>query len=211
MSMTRPKIKICGITTVNQAKQIAAMEVNALGFILYKKSPRYIAPTKVKEILQRLSPLIKSVGVFVDEPIEKISNIYQTSGLDTVQLSGGETPEYCQELSQRGVSWIKSFRIKNDVDEEELERYGREYILLDAWSADEFGGTGKTFDWKLIENLQQKFKIILAGGINPNNVAKAVRLLEPYAIDVSSGVETSPGVKSLDKIEQLITRVNELY
>jgi len=209
--MTRPKIKICGITTVNQAKQIAAMEVNALGFILYKKSPRYIAPTKVKEILQRLSPLIKSVGVFVDEPIEKISNIYQTSGLDTVQLSGGETPEYCQELSQRGVSWIKSFRIKNDVDEEELERYGREYILLDAWSADEFGGTGKTFDWKLIENLQQKFKIILAGGINPNNVAKAVRLLEPYAIDVSSGVETSPGVKSLDKIEQLITRVNELY
>lgn len=209
--MTRPKIKICGITTVNQAKKIAVMEVNALGFILYKKSPRYIAPTKVMEILQMLPPFIKSVGVFVDEPIDKISNIYQTSGLDTVQLSGHETPEYCQELSQRGVSWIKSFRIKNDVDEEELERYGKDYILLDAWSADEFGGTGKTFDWKLIENLQQKFKIILAGGINPDNVVKAIRLLEPYAIDVSSGVETSPGVKSLGKIKQLITRVDELY
>ena len=208
--MTRPKLKICGITSTSQAVEIASMEVNALGFILYPKSPRYITPAKVKEILQNLPPYTKTVGVFVDESHEKISDIYRMTGLDLVQLSGDESPEYCRRVGEMGISWVKSFRIKDTMDEDELVRYASDCVQLDAWSADEYGGTGKSFDWDLIQNLKKQYKIILAGGINPDNVQNAIQTLQPYAIDVSSGVEYAPGNKSLDKIELLITRMLEL-
>ena len=205
--MNRPKIKICGITSKLQAVEIASLDVNALGFILYKKSPRYISPTQLKEIIASVPAFTKTVGVFVDEPLEDVVGICQLTTLDMVQLSGAETPEYCTELSRKGISWIKASRIKDAIDVEEISLYQSNCILLDAWSDDEFGGTGKKFDWELVTKLKDKFKIVLAGGINSANVQKAIRPVEPYAIDISSGVEYSPGNKSIFKIRQLLDRV----
>ena len=206
--MNHPKLKICGITTKKQAVEIASLDVTALGFVLYAKSPRYIRPEKLKAILKVVPPFTKTVGVFVDETLEELERIYRMTNLDLVQLSGAETPEYCTQLDQKGISWIKAFRVKDTLDVREISRFPSECILLDSWSAREFGGTGRSFDWELIKELKNKFSIVLAGGINSGNVQRAVRTLQPYAVDVSSSVELSPGNKSIFKIRQLIARIN---
>ncbi|MCP4751787.1 MAG: phosphoribosylanthranilate isomerase [Proteobacteria bacterium] len=207
MQMKRAKIKICGLTIKEQAVEIAAFGVDALGFILYPPSPRYIEPEKIRTILVDLPPLVKTLGVFVDEPLAKVVETIRRTGLDTAQLSGAESPEYCLSLTEQGISWIKSFRVRDNLDESLLNRYPTRYFLLDAWSEKEYGGTGKTFDWNIADGIDKKYEIILAGGITVDNVDKAIRQIRPYGIDVSSGVETSPGIKSLEKVAQLMDRI----
>jgi phosphoribosylanthranilate isomerase len=208
--MIRPKIKICGITQKEQGIAIAELGADALGFILYPKSPRYLTPDGIKQIVEQLPPFTKTVGVFVNESIEDVASIILKTGLDLAQLSGEESPDFCTALSQAGISWIKSFRVKKSFDFKELHAFPNRYFLLDAWSADEYGGTGTVFDWGLLNKVALDCKIILAGGINSENVERAIRQTNPYAIDISSGVEERPGIKSLAKVENLINQVHSI-
>jgi len=205
--MKRVKVKICGITSREQALAIAALDVDALGFVLYQKSPRYIAPEKIQSIVQGLPPFTKSVGVFVNEPLENLIAVMQKSGLDVAQLSGDESVDYCQRLTQNNVSWLRSFRIREPSDIDPIGLFPARYILLDAWSDNAYGGTGKTFDWNLVHRLSGQFEIILAGGINAENAEMAIRKVQPYGLDISSGVEDAPGIKSLDRVKILLDRI----
>ena len=205
--MKRVRVKICGITIKEQALAIAALNVDALGFILYQKSPRYIKPNKIRSIINVLPPFVKTVGVFVNESIADLTEIMLQSGLDLAQLSGDESPDYCRQLTENGISWIRSFRIRDPADLDQTALFPANYILLDAWSDKDFGGTGKTFDWHIIDQLPDRYEIILAGGINIENVEKAIKSVQPYGIDVSSGVEESPGVKSIEKVKALLKRI----
>ncbi|MBT3225938.1 MAG: phosphoribosylanthranilate isomerase [Deltaproteobacteria bacterium] len=205
--MKRVRVKICGITIKEQALAIAALNVDALGFILYQKSPRYIKPNKIRSIINVLPPFVKTVGVFVNESIADLTEIMLQSGLDLAQLSGDESPDYCRQLTENGISWIRSFRIRDPADLDQTALFPANYILLDAWSDKDFGGTGKTFDWHIIDQLPDRYEIILAGGINLENVEKAIKSVQPYGIDVSSGVEESPGVKSIEKVKALLKRI----
>lgn len=207
--MNRVKIKVCGITSQEQAQVIASKEIDALGFILYPPSPRYLNPERLKKIVPMLPAFTKTIGVFVNEPLENVVNIAHETGIDMVQLSGDETPDYCDGLSLRGITWIKGFRIKNSESIKNVENYRASTILLDAWSEKEYGGTGNTFDWTLLSDLSSSLKVILAGGLNPGNIRQAILTTKPYAIDVSSGVEISPGVKSISKINALLAEVNQ--
>ncbi|PCI25813.1 MAG: phosphoribosylanthranilate isomerase [SAR324 cluster bacterium] len=208
--MSPVKIKVCGLTQKEQALEIASMGVDALGFILYPPSPRYIEPERIKPILEALPPLVKTVGVFVDEAVEEVVRISQQTGLDLVQLHGKETPAYCRELTRQGVSWIKAFRVKEELDQELLAAYQCPSFLLDAWSKQGYGGTGETFNWDLAKPAVEKFQILLAGGITPENVQAAIHQIQPYGIDLSSGVELSPGIKSMPKIRQLLSNIAAL-
>ncbi len=203
----KTRIKICGITQKDQALEIGSLEIDAMGFILYPPSPRYISPEKLKPILSVLPPFLKTIGVFVNEPIDALVSIVHQTGLDMVQLSGDETVDYCTTLSEIGVSWIKGIRIKNEDDYQLLNTFNTNYFLLDAWSDKEYGGTGKTLDWDKIKETKNSKQIILAGGIKPDNVKNAIQKVNPYAIDVSSGVEIEPGVKSMEKVRKLIREI----
>jgi len=205
--MKRVRVKICGITHIEQAKTIAALNVDALGFILYKKSPRSVTEEKIRSIISALPPFVKTVGVFVNEPLENLHDIMLRTGLDLAQLSGDESPAYCQQLTEKRINWIRSFRIKDLADLEETALFQANFILLDAWSDSAFGGTGKTFDWAIIDKLPQRFEIILAGGININNVEKAIKTVRPYGIDISSSVEEAPGIKSIEMVKALLKRI----
>jgi len=205
--MKRTQVKICGITTVEQAVSIAELGVDALGFILYPASPRFVDVTDVSRIVSRLPPFTKTVGVFVNESIDTLSSIMRTSGLDIAQLSGNESEEYTKQLTAIKINWIQSFRVRNAADLKRAEAYSRRYLLLDSWSKGEFGGTGKKFEWTLLGGIKARSRIILAGGITPDNVEEAIHQVRPFAIDVSSGVEVSPGIKDIRRIEILLNRV----
>lgn len=206
--MNRPKIKICGITQKKQGIEIAEMGIDALGFILYQKSPRYIAPETIRDIIKDLPPLTKTVGVFVNESIDDLGRIARSASLDMVQLSGDESPDYCSQISALGLPWIKAFRIKDQSSIKQIQYYATDTILLDAWSSDEYGGTGKVFDWSLLRNSSALPRIILAGGLTAENATEAVRQVAPYGLDLSSGVEISPGVKSIEKVRLLLDAFN---
>jgi phosphoribosylanthranilate isomerase len=208
--MKRVRVKICGITDIEQAKTIAALNVDALGFILYKKSPRYVTAEKTRSIIHALPPFVKTVGVFVNEPLENLNEIMVQTGLDLAQLSGDESPAYCQQLNEKRINWIRSFRIKDSADLEETALFQANFILLDAWSDSAFGGTGKTFEWAILDTLPPHFQVILAGGININNVEKAIKTVRPYGIDISSSVEEAPGIKSIKKVKALLKRIELL-
>jgi phosphoribosylanthranilate isomerase len=207
--MWQPKIKICGITKKDQALEIAHLGIDALGFIFYPKSPRYIDPDDARKIIQVLPPFVKTIGVFVDEPFDQIIKSVRQSSIDLVQLHGSETPEYCHHLSKARVPWIKAFRVKDSFDPEILKKYPGKHFLLDAWSDDAYGGTGKTIDWEKIKPLFQENNLILAGGLNPENVVTAVNTTHPHGIDVSSGVENKPGDKSMTKIKALLQNLQK--
>lgn len=207
--MNTPKIKICGITTKEQAIEISSFNIHALGFVLYPPSPRYIDPESLSKITKVLPPFIKSVGVVVNETLESLNEIWEKAGLDLIQLSGDENPEYCQVLSKQGIRWLKAHRVKSNEDLASIEDFPGDYVLLDAWSDKEYGGTGKTLDWELLNKSEIKKQIILAGGLKPENVREAIKAANPYAIDVSSGVEELPGVKSIAKVKKLLNEIHD--
>jgi phosphoribosylanthranilate isomerase len=201
------KVKICGITSLDDALMAAEAGADALGFVFYDKSPRNINPLAAASIIAKLPPFIQTVGLFVNEELEKVNWTADYCGLDLVQFHGEETPEDCLEVNRRV---IKAFRIQSIVSIDPLKKYNVSGYLLDAWCPDCYGGTGKTFNWELAAAARHYGPIILAGGLTPENVAEAIRQVQPYAVDVSSGVETEPGKKEKAKVREFIRRAKGL-
>ncbi|MGI9862196.1 phosphoribosylanthranilate isomerase [Moorella naiadis] len=182
------RVKICGIRDWEEARMVLDAGVDTLGFV-FARSPRQIKPEAAREIITRLPPFTTTVGVFVNEPRYSLMEIAFFCRLDVLQLHGDEPPEYCHGLSQR---LIKAVRVQNAASLKGLEAYQEvQGVLLDAYVPGQAGGTGTTFNWELAQTVPTAGKpIILAGGLTPENVAAAIRLVRPYAVDVSSGVET---------------------
>ncbi len=196
-------IKICGITNVQDALEAASLGVDALGFI-FAPSPRRIEPYAAREIIGRLPPSVLKVGVFVNDELPEVQRIADYCGLNMVQFHGQETPEYCRQIS---LPVIKAVRVKSMESLQELEQYPFASILLDAWSSQQAGGTGKPFCWELALEACKKRNFILSGGLNPNNVYQAIRKVRPSGVDVCSGVEKTPGEKDGNKMKEFIKEV----
>jgi len=198
------KVKICGITSYEDARAAVEAGADALGFVFFDKSPRYINPVKAAGIISRLPPFIQTVGLFVNEDTAQVNWTADYCGLDVVQLHGDETPEDCLEVKRRV---IKAFRVQKIISIAPLEKYQDYQVagyLLDAWSPDAYGGTGRTFNWELAHAAKQYGPVILAGGLTPDNVAEAIRVVNPYGVDVSSGVEAAPGKKDAEIMRAFI-------
>lgn len=198
------KVKICGITNVRDARAAVRMGADALGFNFYPRSPRYIKKERARAILAALPPFVCAVAVFVDEDPDEVLAICEYVGIDTVQLHGDERPRVFQALSR--LKRIKAVRVRSEKDIARLPRYAAEAYLLDAYVAGVPGGTGQAFNWAFAREAQRHGPVILAGGLTPENVAEAVRVVSPYAVDVASGVEKEPGVKDRGLMEQFILR-----
>ena len=201
------RIKICGITNLEDALLATGLGANALGFIFYAKSPRSVEPEAAREIIRQLPPFVLSVGVFVDEEAGVVQELAARVGLDWVQLHGQESPEYCRSLGRRV---LKGFRIKDEDSLEELQTYrgAVQAFLLDTYKKGQTGGTGETFDWELARKAQDYGPIVLAGGLTADNVAQAVAAVRPQAVDVASGVEAAPGKKDPEKLRAFFRAVS---
>jgi phosphoribosylanthranilate isomerase len=195
------RVKICGITCKEDARMAVEAGADALGFVFCETSPRCVTPQKAAAIILELPPFIQSVGLFVDEEAEQVNWTADFCGLDLVQLHGDEDPEYCLGVNRRV---IKAFRIKDAASLNGIRCYPVAGYLLDAWSPQSHGGTGQTFDWELAKSAGIAKKLILAGGLTPDNVAQAVRMVAPYGVDVSSGVESAPGRKDPVQVKEFI-------
>lgn len=207
-------IKICGITNIEDALCAKENGADLLGFIFYSKSPRYIMPQFAKEIIAKVKKCNKPlcVGVFVNESFYTIEKIVNECGLDIVQLHGNESIEFCKELREKlGVKVMKVFKIKDESSLNELNNFKNiaNYFLCDTYSPNKEGGTGETFNYDHIKNYLKDNKIILAGGLNPDNISEILKLVKPYGVDVSSGVELSAGKKDHQKIKDFIRIVRE--
>lgn len=197
------KVKICGITNLEDALAAVIAGCDALGFVFYRKSPRYIAPSRAGRIIRLLPKKVMKVGVFVDAPAARIKGIARKCGLDMLQFHGRETPEFCKKFKDRRV--IKAFRVKGIVDPEEVLGYDTFAYLFDTYSKSAAGGTGRAFDWKLLKGLRSlKKPVFLSGGINSGNVRRAIRIVRPEWVDVSSSLEAVPGRKDHRKVYELI-------
>ena len=206
--MTQVKIKFCGITRLEDADQAVAFGADALGFVFFEGSPRYIEPAAAAEIIRQLPPFVCKVGLFVNVPADKVTEIMHHTGIDLVQYHGDETPAVCGAGPQ---AWMKAIRVKDDLDiVTETARYrGARAVFLDAFDGTAYGGTGRQIDWHVIpQGLPPP--IILAGGLTADNVADAIRIVRPYAVDVSGGIESSKGIKDPSKMRQFITEVRRL-
>ncbi len=198
------KVKICGITNIEDALQAVEAGADALGFVFYEKSPRFVSPIEVKKITAELPPFVTTVGLFVNESVTRIRRTMAAAGLNAVQLHGDEQPDACRI---EPLSVIKALRVRDAASLEGASAYPVAALLLDAWCEENYGGTGKSFDWQLAKRLTGKQPLILAGGLTPENVLDAVRQVKPYAVDVSSGVEIAPGRKDQQKVAEFICRV----
>jgi phosphoribosylanthranilate isomerase len=206
--MTR--VKVCGITNIDDA--LAAVEAGAgmLGLNFYARSPRCVSPSDARRIVEQLPEGVESVGVFVNEATpEAVERVAREAGVGAVQLHGDETHEFCRAL--RGTTTIKALRVGPDFTPEAAAAYPADAVLLDAYVAGEWGGTGHTFDWSLARRTREAVpRLFLAGGLRPENVAEAVAAVRPHAVDVCSGVETAPGRKSLRLMRRFVERIKEV-
>jgi phosphoribosylanthranilate isomerase len=200
------QVKICGITNINDALLSCELGANALGFIFYEKSKRYISYVQATEIIRQLPPFVLKVGIFVNPLINEINDVAPNIGLNAVQLHGDETPSYIEQINH---PVIKAFRINNEFDYRKMEDYKNCSFLLDSYSPDNLGGTGMTFDWTTIP-MKFREKIILAGGISSENIEYIFKHIKPQAIDLSSSLESSPGRKDPNKLKEFFTKVNKL-
>ncbi|MCR9131977.1 MAG: phosphoribosylanthranilate isomerase [bacterium] len=200
------KVKICGITNLEDARFASGALVDYLGFIFVESSPRYIDPEKAGAIINWVEGPNK-VGVFMDQPLDDVNVLAKFSGIDYVQLHGQETIEYCQ-LIEKPI--IKVIHVGETSTKEEIEAqvalYSKvaEFLLFDTKANGKFGGTGITFDWSLLNEIADDTPFFLAGGLTPENVSEAIESVRPYAVDLNSGVEEEPGLKDFEKIEQLM-------
>ena len=208
----RVRVKMCGTTRLEDALAAVGCGIDALGFIFYAKSQRYIAPENVVSLIKHLPPFVDRVGVFVNAPQTEVVRA-AACGLSYLQLHGDESVEYCCSIREMlpfcGI--IKAFRVSEASRPEEFDRYNDcvDAFLLDTYSKKESGGTGKVFDWSIIEGLRLKRPLILAGGLSPENVASAIATVKPFALDINSGVEQQPGIKSHDRLQALMRIVAE--
>jgi phosphoribosylanthranilate isomerase len=201
-------IKICGITRKEDA--LAAVDAGAdmLGFVFWKKSKRYVEPVRVRDIINELPPSVKKVGVFVDENEKAVWDLAEDLGLDALQFHGNETAPYCA-LFKDLFKVIKAFRVKDRESLIPIHNYQTDYYMLDTYTEAAPGGTGTAFDWKVIKDFEFLKPVILSGGLTPENVARAIREVSPFGVDVSSGVESSPGKKDAELIRRFITNARK--
>jgi phosphoribosylanthranilate isomerase len=206
--MKTVKVKICGITNYEDAVLAVDLGATALGFI-FANSPRQITPQKARDIIHTIPPLVKTVGVFVNQGPAEIRKVIHCCGLDLVQLHGDEPPDLCHALMPYT---IKALRIRDASSiQSSLTYQGKvRALLLDTYAKDKAGGTGSTFDWRLAKKIKERgIPIILAGGLGPSNVNSAIRTVEPYAVDVNSGVEEYPGKKSPMLLKDLMKKISD--
>ena len=201
------KVKICGITNLEDALTAVAAGADALGFVFCPLSPRHVFPEQATEIIRNLPPFVQTVGLFVNEELSTVNKTADLCGLDVIQLHGEETPGYCDSVRRRV---IKAFRVKDITTLDSMIQYRVSGYLLDAWSPAAHGGTGKTFNWDIAaEAVKKEHRIILAGGLTPENVSVCIRLVNPYGVDVSSGVESAPGKKDADQVRRFINQARQ--
>ena len=196
------KIKLCGLSRKCDIEWANALKPEYIGFVFWSKSKRNVPPEKAKELKDLLSPDIKAVGVFVDEPIENVAELLNDNIIDIAQLHGGEDEEYIKKLrTLSGKPIIKAFLLKSESDAERAEKSTADYILVDSGT-----GTGKSFDWELLKNISRPY--FLAGGLCCENITQAITALDPYAVDVSSGIETN-GCKDKNKMAAFVAAVRK--
>ncbi len=206
ITMRRTRVKICGFTQSCDALLASELGADAIGLVFYPPSPRNVGIKQAEEISQTVPAFVTLVGLFVDPDRAFVEEVIRQVGIDLIQFHGNEPAEFCESFS---VPYIKAVRMHSEVDLGEIEK---EYssakgILLDAWHPTEKGGTGEQFDWKRIPS-DFKLPIILAGGLTPENVGLAIEVVQPFAVDLSSGVEQSKGIKDHAKMARLLTEVN---
>jgi phosphoribosylanthranilate isomerase len=198
----KTRVKICGITNLADAQGAVEAGADALGFNFYEKSPRHVSLKTAAEISKQLPPFVMRVGIFVNEDADFVLRAIGEAGLNMLQFHGDEPPEFCMQF---GLMSMKAFRIRDAESLKEIPDFQTDAYLLDAYSAEAFGGTGEKFNWDLAVEAQKFGKpIFLAGGLTQENVAEAVRKVRPFAVDVSSGVESSPGKKDRAKVKAFI-------
>ncbi len=207
---TQPRVKVCGLRRIDDARLAVECGAFALGLIFHRPSPRFIEPADAAELVRGLRSTSASTppvaGVFVDWELDDLRRVVDEVGLDVVQLHGRESPNYAAELT--GVEVWKALRVGPDFDPSRLADYPPPVrILLDTYRKGREGGTGEVFDWDVARRCQEERPIILAGGIRPENAADAVRVVRPWALDASSGVESAPGVKDAARLRALFDAV----
>jgi phosphoribosylanthranilate isomerase len=205
-------VKVCGITRLRDAELAAELGASAIGFIFWPGSPRYIVPEAACDIVRRKSAGVKAVGVFVNEPVERVREIADMVGLDLVQLHGSESAEYCRQVASAVVSRssvIKAISLKDESPHDLSEFDDDVLILLDAHDPERRGGTGKTIDWEAARGIAASRRTILSGGLTPENIGRAVAGVRPYGVDVSSGVESAPGVKDPARLKSFFEALND--
>lgn len=196
------KVKICGITSADDALAAVEAGADAIGFMFYAPSPRCVRFERAAKIIHELPPFVARVGVFVNPTEEEVRRAIAECGIDTLQFHGEEPPEFCRRF---GLKTIKAFRIRDRESLQATVAYPDQAWLLDSFVAGKPGGTGEVFNWEIArEATQRSRRVILAGGLTPENAAEAVRKVQPYGLDVSSGVESSPGKKDPAKVRAFI-------
>jgi len=202
-------VKICGITSVGDAQAAVEAGASALGFVFWPKSPRFIEPREAREIVSRLPALVVPVGVFVNQPVAHVKGVAALVGLGAVQLHGDEDVLYTASLE---YPLIKAVSLETDVDADRIDIWPRRTtLLLDVHDPIRRGGTGRTIDWHAAASVAARHRTLLAGGLTPDNVVDAIEQVRPFGIDVSSGVERSPGVKDHARIRALFEALNGHY
>jgi phosphoribosylanthranilate isomerase len=200
------RVKICGITDFEDARDAVLLGANAIGLNFYPNSPRCIDPSRAAKIIEKVPPFVTVVGIFVNHPDpQNLEDFALSLGLHAVQLHGNETPDYCSMIQR--VKVIKAFRVDSHFRVDMLRSHGSGTFLLDACTSDQFGGTGKVFDWDLVFGANAFGSIIIAGGLTPENVTQVVSTLHPFGVDVASGVESKPGRKDYEKMRRFIEAV----
>jgi phosphoribosylanthranilate isomerase len=201
------RVKICGITSREDAWVAVEAGADALGFIFVEGTPRWIEPDAAAAIVVEMPPFVTTVGVFVDRIPEEVESIAASSGISLAQLHGTEPPEECGRLR---VPFVKAIRIRGEADVAAMHRYKQaRAFLLDTYVPDRHGGTGRSFPWEIAARAARESRIILSGGLTPETVAKAVAQVRPYAVDVCSGVESSPGRKDHRKVREFIEQAKQ--
>ncbi|MBG0744116.1 MAG: phosphoribosylanthranilate isomerase [Cylindrospermopsis raciborskii KL1] len=208
------RVKICGITQPQQSLAITQLGATALGFICVPSSPRYVSIEQINLATSHVPDHVDKIGVFANSTIFEIIKVVSSSSLTGVQLHGDETPLFCEELRQvlPNIELIKAFRVRSWEQLETTPNYTGcvDTLLLDAYHPQLLGGTGKTLDWQVLQSFRPDLPWFLAGGLTPDNLLTALTQIHPHGIDLSSGVERSPGDKDLDKVALLFSRINQL-
>jgi phosphoribosylanthranilate isomerase len=195
---------VCGVTRREDARLLAEAGVDALGLNFVEGSPRRLTAERAAAIVEGLPPFLLRVGVFADASPDFVRQVAEICGLDWAQLHGRETPEQCARMP---VGWFKAHRVSRSFRPDEVLAYGRPFFLLDGADEDRLGGTGRTFDWNVAAAVARYGSVVLAGGLTPENVGEAIRIARPFAVDVASGVESSPGVKDAARLRLFCRRV----
>jgi phosphoribosylanthranilate isomerase len=197
-------VKICGITNREDALAAAELGADAVGFVFYPKSPRYVKPEEAGLIISQLPAFVTAVGVFANQGEEEVRRTMEGSGIELAQFQGDETPDFCRGFGPRV---LKAIRVKDNESIRQMANYSVRAFVLDTYHKDLFGGTGRPFEWDLALQAKSYGRIVLAGGLTPENVKDAIAKVQPYGVDVSSGVEDQPGKKDHRKIEEFIRHV----